>query len=69
MSLAITKKRRRPRYCSFCGKDEHEVFKLVSGPTVFICDECVAACQELIAEEKIDRGAMAVIGRRASTDT
>ena len=31
-------------YCSFCGKSQHEVRKLIAGPTVFICDECVASC-------------------------
>jgi ATP-dependent Clp protease ATP-binding subunit ClpX len=66
VSLQLVKKKRRPVYCSFCGKAEHEVFKLVSGPVVMICDECVAACQEIITKEKIDRGAMAVIGRKTA---
>src|ERR1700693_5700187 len=39
-------------YCSFCGKSKHEVRKLISGPTVFICDECVALCKDIIHEEK-----------------
>ena len=33
-------------YCSFCGKSQHEVRKLIAGPTVFICDECVELCME-----------------------
>jgi ATP-dependent Clp protease ATP-binding subunit ClpX len=58
------KKKSLASYCSFCGKDEGDVFKLISGPMVFICDECIAACQELLVEEKLERGAMAVIGRK-----
>lgn len=38
-------------YCSFCGKSQHEVRKLIAGPTVFICDECVELCQDIIREE------------------
>ncbi|MCL2474404.1 MAG: ATP-dependent Clp protease ATP-binding subunit ClpX [Alphaproteobacteria bacterium] len=38
-------------YCSFCGKSQHEVRKLIAGPTVFICDECVDLCTEIIKEE------------------
>ncbi len=38
-------------YCSFCGKSQHEVKKLIAGPTVFICDECVALCMDIIREE------------------
>ena len=34
-------------YCSFCGKSQHEVRKLIAGPTVFICDECVELCMDL----------------------
>lgn len=39
-------------YCSFCGKSQHEVKKLVAGPSVFVCDECVALCNEIIREEQ-----------------
>ena len=39
-------------YCSFCGKSQHEVRKLIAGPTVFICDECVDLCRDIIHEEK-----------------
>ena len=38
-------------YCSFCGKSQHEVRKLIAGPTVFICDECVGLCLDIIGEE------------------
>ena len=38
-------------YCSFCGKSQHEVRKLIAGPTVFICDECVELCNDIIKEE------------------
>ena len=38
-------------YCSFCGKSQHEVKKLIAGPTVFICDECVELCMDIIKEE------------------
>jgi ATP-dependent Clp protease ATP-binding subunit ClpX len=39
-------------YCSFCGKSQHEVRKLIAGPTVFICDECVRLCMDIIREEE-----------------
>src|SRR3974377_1061345 len=38
-------------YCSFCGKSQHEVRKLIAGPTVFICSECVELCADIIGEE------------------
>ncbi len=38
-------------YCSFCGKSQHEVRKLIAGPTVFVCDECVELCMDIIREE------------------
>jgi len=38
-------------YCSFCGKSQHDVKKLIAGPTVFICDECIELCNEIIVEE------------------
>jgi len=38
-------------YCSFCGKSQHEVRKLIAGPSVFVCDECVALCNDIIREE------------------
>ncbi len=44
-------------YCSFCGKSQHEVRKLIAGPTVFICDECVELCNDIIKEES--KGALA----------
>ena len=39
-------------FCSFCGKSQHEVRKLIAGPTVFICDECVELCMDIIREEQ-----------------
>jgi len=42
-------------YCSFCGKSQHEVRKLIAGPSVFICDECVALCNDIIDEEVLDK--------------
>ena len=41
-------------YCSFCGKSQHEVRKLIAGPSVFICDECVELCNDIIREEMAD---------------
>ncbi len=41
-------------YCSFCGKSQHDVKKLIAGPTVFICDECIELCNEIIVEELAD---------------
>jgi hypothetical protein len=38
-------------YCSFCGKTQHEIQKLIAGPSVYICDECVALCNDIIGEE------------------
>ncbi|OOG28698.1 ATP-dependent protease ATP-binding subunit ClpX [Thioalkalivibrio denitrificans] len=44
-------------YCSFCGKSQHEVRKLIAGPSVFICDECVELCNDIIREEMQEQGA------------
>ncbi|GHT82396.1 ATP-dependent Clp protease ATP-binding subunit ClpX [Betaproteobacteria bacterium] len=41
-------------YCSFCGKSQHEVRKLIAGPSVFICDECISLCEDIIREEIAD---------------
>jgi len=41
----------KPLYCSFCGKSQHEVKKLIAGPSVFICDECIDLCTDIIQEE------------------
>ncbi len=43
-------------YCSFCGKSQHEVRKLIAGPSVFVCDECVDLCNDIIREELQDNG-------------
>ena len=42
---------KNPLYCSFCGKTQHEVRKVIAGPTVYICDECVELCVDIIGEE------------------
>lgn len=43
----------RPIYCSFCGKNSKDVFLTIAGPTVFICDECVDMCQEMVDQKRI----------------
>jgi ATP-dependent Clp protease ATP-binding subunit ClpX len=53
-------------YCSFCGKSQHEVRKLIAGPSVFICDECVELCNDIIREEVQDR-ATTGIGKKLPT--
>ncbi len=49
-------------YCSFCGKSQHEVKRIVAGPSVFICDECVATCMEIMREAEIK-----ILSRRIAT--
>ncbi|MDH3948823.1 MAG: ATP-dependent Clp protease ATP-binding subunit ClpX, partial [Gammaproteobacteria bacterium] len=44
-------------YCSFCGKSQHEVRKLIAGPSVFVCDECVELCNDIIREEVQEQSA------------
>ena len=51
MSKAAGGDAKNTLYCSFCGKSQHEVRKLIAGPTVFICDECVELCMDIIREE------------------
>jgi hypothetical protein len=51
MSKADGSDSKNTLYCSFCGKSQHEVRKLIAGPTVFICDECVDLCMDIIGEE------------------
>src|ERR1041385_2376413 len=51
MSKVGSSDSKKPLYCSFCGKSQHEVRKLIAGPTVFICDECVELCMDIIREE------------------
>jgi ATP-dependent Clp protease ATP-binding subunit ClpX len=50
-------------YCSFCGKSQHEVKKLIAGPSVFICDECIDLCNEIIRDEAESSGAETGISR------
>ena len=49
--MSKTTESKNTLYCSFCGKSQHEVRKLIAGPTVFICDECVELCMDIIREE------------------
>ena len=51
-------------HCTFCGKSQHEVRKFIAGPTVFICDECVELCMDIIGEE--NKSSLAGIARRHS---
>src|SRR6202008_1523575 len=46
-------------YCSFCGKSQHEVKKLIAGPSVFICDECIELCNDIIRDEAPAEGTSA----------
>jgi ATP-dependent Clp protease ATP-binding subunit ClpX len=43
-------------HCSFCGKTEHEVRKMIAGPTVFICNECVEFCIDIVKESDAEKG-------------
>jgi len=47
----VSSKREKKLYCSFCGKSQNEVRKLIAGPSVYICDECIELCNEILAEE------------------
>jgi ATP-dependent Clp protease ATP-binding subunit ClpX len=59
------KESKNTRYCSFCAKSEHEVRKLIAGPTVFICDECVELCMDII--RAADKGSIAKEGEGVPT--
>ncbi len=50
-------------YCSFCGKNQHEVRKLIAGPSVFVCDECIALCNDIISEEVQGDDATSKLGK------
>jgi len=57
-------------YCSFCGKSQHEVRKLIAGPSVYICDECVDLCNDIIREEELTKQSPeGVRGRKSSFKT
>ena len=53
-------------YCSFCGKSQHEVKKLIAGPSVFICDECIELCNDIIRDEVPPESPAAKAGKSAS---
>jgi len=55
--------------CSFCGKSQDQVRKLIAGPGVYICDECIDLCNEILDEELVDTASSAAGGARSSTDT
>ncbi len=55
-------------YCSFCGKSQHEVKKLIAGPTVFICDECVRLCMDIIREEESGTALTTPSGKKLNRD-
>jgi ATP-dependent Clp protease ATP-binding subunit ClpX len=59
------KETKNTRYCSFCAKSEHEVRKLIAGPTVFICDECVELCMDII--KAADKGSITKEGENVPT--
>jgi len=50
-------------YCSFCGKNQHEVRKLIAGPSVFVCDECIALCNDIIREEVLSEEEVGKLGK------
>ena len=62
MSNSSSSDSKNTLYCSFCGKSQHEVRKLIAGPTVFICDECVELCMDIIREETKTAGLKASDG-------
>ena len=51
MSKVGSSESKSPLHCSFCGKSQHEVRKLIAEPTVFICDECVELCMDIVREQ------------------
>lgn len=56
-----SKNKRKILCCSFCGKNQHEVRKLIAGPSVFICDECISLCNDIIYEEDSDKNGNSVL--------
>ena len=66
MSKVSSGETKNTLYCSFCGKSQHEVRKLIAGPTVFICDECVELCMDIVAGE--NKSSLANVGRQHLSD-
>jgi ATP-dependent Clp protease ATP-binding subunit ClpX len=56
-------------YCSFCGKSQHEVKKLIAGPSVYICDECISLCNDIVRDDMLPGAAAAAIGTPESAPT
>ncbi len=52
MSKSESGEENKVLYCSFCGKSQHDVKKLIAGPSVFVCDECVDLCNDIMKEEQ-----------------
>ncbi|MEK7201474.1 MAG: ClpX C4-type zinc finger protein, partial [Patescibacteria group bacterium] len=59
--MSVTTDAKSTLYCSFCGKSQHEVCKLIAGPTVFICDECVKLCVDIVKEEHIPPEGVSIV--------
>lgn len=53
--MTAPEKKYYPLYCSFCGKEQREVLMLIAGPTVFVCNECVDLCQEIIRDKGVGK--------------
>ncbi|HEY7355384.1 MAG TPA: ClpX C4-type zinc finger protein [Ktedonobacterales bacterium] len=54
MSILRRNRRQRPSlHCSFCGKDQNAVRRLIAGPNIYICNECIALCNEILAKEEV----------------
>ncbi len=68
MSKSSGSESKNTLYCSFCGKSQHEVRKLIAGPTVFICDECVELCMDIIREENKNANVKSQDGVPTPTD-
>jgi ATP-dependent protease Clp ATPase subunit len=70
MSDQVQKQGSTTLYCSFCCKSQHEIFRLIAGPLVFICDECVDFCAAIVAEERTkDAARRAEIQPKADSHT
>lgn len=70
--MQMDNRRKKPEakdtlYCSFCGKSQHEVVKLIAGPTVFICDECTELCDDILWAENEDRMAIKIKATSSSS--
>lgn len=69
MGISLAPQKRLPLYCSFCGKEKDDVAYLVSGPTVFICNECVELCRQIGTEMLVENGVAASTASPLSSET